>query len=89
MEESIIRTETSGVVRLVLRLMRSQFKTCSDQPNRCSSGQGVHASCFLCLHVRVLLRHPIAVLSASIPSTSGSAQMVSASSLRDVSAFLE
>ena len=70
MEESIFRTETSGVVRLVLRLVRSWCKTCFDQSNRCSSGQGVQALClFLCLPVRVLLRHPIAVLIASTPST--------------------
>ena len=69
-EESIFRTETSGVVRLVLQLVRSWCKTCFNQSNRCSSGQSVQASClFLCLLVRVLLRHHIAVLSASIPST--------------------
>ena len=35
-----------GGERLVLRLVRSWCKTCCDQPNRCSSGKGVHAPCF-------------------------------------------
>ena len=43
---SMFRTETSGGERLVQRLVRSWRKTCTDQPNKCSSGQGVHASCF-------------------------------------------
>ena len=53
---SMFRTETSGVVRLVLQLVRSWCKICFNQSNRCSSGQSVQASClFLCLPVRVLL----------------------------------